>query len=86
MSLLSSDADGIDKGTKAGTDRFFREAARLAKLQRALSEVGVADAVVQLLSAARDVAARSPYQVRASEVRLRVSPNPNPSPIPNPNP
>ena len=45
-----------------GTDRFFREAARLAKLQRALSEVGVADAVVQLLSAARDVAARSPYQ------------------------
>ena len=38
VSLLSSDADGIDKTSQAGTDRFFREAARLADLQRALSE------------------------------------------------
>ena len=51
--------------------------ARSLTLTQALSEVGVADAVVQLLSAARDVAARSPYQVRAREGRVRASPNPN---------
>ena len=62
ISLLSSDAVAIDKTTLAGTARFFDEAARLAQLQRSLGEMGCIDVVVQLLSAARDVAMRTPYQ------------------------